>query len=237
MKMTSNMISLLNLWIWIRHWICYAGFYSEINSKSSTGPAGNSLIIQKWHCPFYCRQLKASPIPSSKHSHIHHLRKVLEPFLRPTPQELLECLLIQGVQLPVIQTLFICAGIPERLVGRQSKNWQGLEVGNKRLGYLQTLIQHRACQRGWNSKKFGSCHVVNPGCVVAFHHTHTLPTSQIFKYIPKHLVEQGSVLRLHSVVGVIEVWVWCWVVCWPKAVIAAVSVILTLVEKDACKIS
>ena len=66
--------------------------------------AGNSLIKQKWHCPFrvYCRQLAASSIPSSKALPYpplllplcHQLRNVLEPFLHLTLQELLECLLV-----------------------------------------------------------------------------------------------------------------------------------------------
>ena len=101
--------------------------------------AANSLIVQKWHCPLFCMPLTASPIPpfpSSKQHHIHHLhslcifsqhylRKVLKPFLRPELQELLECLLVQLVQL--IQTLLeictgkaICAGNSGRLIGRQS---------------------------------------------------------------------------------------------------------------------
>ena len=34
----------------------------------------------------------------------------------------------------------------------------------------------------------------NPGSVVVCHHIHTLPASHISKHIPKHFVEQGSVL-------------------------------------------
>ena len=150
MKVGSYMISLVNSWIWIHHWISDAEFYSEIMintelsyemtlaSVSNAGfSAGNSLIVQEWHCLLYCRPLTASPIfptratPSSrKRRHIHHLyslcvfsrhhlRKILEPFLHPAQQELLECLLIQLVQL--IQTLLevctgeaICAGISGR---------------------------------------------------------------------------------------------------------------------------
>ena len=67
-------------------------------------PIEEALPPQKWHCHFYCRPHTSSPIPptsSSKHLHIHHpyslcvfswhhLRKVLEPFLHPVLQELLE---------------------------------------------------------------------------------------------------------------------------------------------------
>ena len=184
MKVNSYMISLVNSWNWIQHWINDAEFYSEINTEfsykmilascSNAGfSAGDSLIVQIWHCTVNCRLLTASPIPptpSSKHSHIHHLyslwvfsrhhlRKVLEPFLHLALQELLECLLLQLVQL--IQTLVkvctgeaICGDISGRLIGRQSE--QGLEVGNKRLGYLLTLIQCRARQRGWYGRKLGA---------------------------------------------------------------------------------
>ena len=63
-------------------------------------------------------------------------------------------------------------------IGGESKQagTQGVEVGKKRLGYLQTLIQSRAGLQGWNSRKLGGCHVVSPGRCVACHHTHTLPT-------------------------------------------------------------
>ena len=76
------------------------------------------------------------------------------------------------------------------------------------------------CQRGWNRRKLGGCHVVNPGCVVACHHTHTLPASHISKHIPKHLVEKGSVR--YSVFGVVNVEGQRGIVGWPKAVLSAV---------------
>ena len=75
MKVGSYMISLVNSWIWIHHWISNAEFYSEIMintelsyemtlaSVSNAGfSAGNSLIVQEWHCLLYCRPLTASPI-------------------------------------------------------------------------------------------------------------------------------------------------------------------------------
>ena len=95
----------------------------------------------------------------------------------------------------------ICAGISGRLIGRQSE--QELEVGNKRLGYLRKVIQCRAC---WNRRKLG-----------------TLPVSHISKYIPTHLVEQGSVVqRLWGRRSRGATRVRCGIVGWPKAVLAVV---------------
>ena len=74
-------------------------------------------------------------------------------------------------------------------IDRASKQ-AGSSGRQKSLGYLQTLIQCRACQRGWNRRKLGGCHADNPASsLVSCYHTHTLPVSHIWKHIPKHLVE------------------------------------------------
>ena len=158
------------------------------------------LSSKNWYCcycPFYYRLLTTSPIPNpcsiccyptsaestpSLSSAGIIWGKSSSQFLRPVLQVLLECLLVQLVQL--IQTLLkvctstaIFAGIPSQIGGESKQaGTQGVEVGKKRLGYLQTLIQSRAGLQGWNSRKLGGCHVVSPGRCVACHHTHTLPT-------------------------------------------------------------
>ena len=89
-------------WNWIHHWINDAEFYSEINTEfryemilasgSNAGfSEGNSLIVQKWHCPLNCRPPTASPIspkPSSKRRHIQCYPPPLLPLrFEPEPSE------------------------------------------------------------------------------------------------------------------------------------------------------
>ena len=238
--MNLHLNSLLN-----SSWICYNQFNSEINTEfcynyCKRANAGfstcNSLLIQMCYWAIILAPFLQASHPQSQESlpppHSNRCRH-FPPLPLPLRWQLPQAEEIQRATSsscaartsetpshpacltdPVIQTLLkvftsksIRSVVPGRLVGQC-------------LRYHQTLIKCQAYQWGWNSRKLHGCHVVNPGSVVLWHHTHTLPALHISKNMPKNLVQQGRMLD--RVVGVVYIQGQCRVVGWLEAVLVAV---------------
>ena len=178
-----------------------------------------------------------------------HTQQLLHLVIINVMWEHLKRLLFHLVQLTmVIQTLLkvctsklesISAAVPGRLVGHQ---WQhSLKVGNKRLGYPQTLIQCRAWQRAGIAGKFvvvRRSSAVDLGSVVTWHYVHTLsatspPHHEKHKKTPHSARTYAPNMR-DRVVGVVEQGSQLAWGC-TEPVLAEVWIIDPPMEKAACK--